>query len=173
MSVRRRRDLGIGYIPEDRLRAGMVLDFTIAENYLLGHEWQRAWGGGFLLRLKGIHAEAGAMLRRYDVRTGTQGVSLMGRTLSGGNQQKVVIARAIACQPTRGLDIGATQFVYTILHEARDQGVGVVLFSLDLDEILELSDRIAVMFNGRIAGVLPRSEANAQTIGALMTVVAE
>ena len=98
-------------------------------------------------------------------------------SLSGGNQQKIVIARAVqseprllvACQPTRGLDVEASRFVYKTLRAARTSGMGVLLFSLDLDEILELSDRVAVMFNGKIAGILSRSLTTPETIGALMT----
>jgi simple sugar transport system ATP-binding protein len=117
------------------------------------------------------------MVKRYDVRMGSRDSRTPARALSGGNQQKVVVARAmdshprlvVACQPTRGLDVSATRFVHDILRSARDNGVGVLLFSLDLDEILALSDRVAVMYNGRIAGIVPRGEATPERIGALMT----
>src|SRR5262249_42786123 len=122
-------------------------------------------------------ARAAEMIRAYDVRLGERDATAPGRALSGGNQQKVVFARAmdcqprllVACQPTRGLDRGATEFVYNTLRNVREKGAGILLFSLDLDEILELSDRIAVMFNGRIVGTLPRTEATAERLGALMT----
>jgi simple sugar transport system ATP-binding protein len=111
------------------------------------------------------------------VRVGPQEALTPARNLSGGNQQKVVVARAmegdprllVACQPTRGLDVEASRFVYRVLQEAKTRGLGVLLFSLDLDEVLRLSDRVAVLFNGRLAGVLSRGEATAERIGALMT----
>jgi ABC-type uncharacterized transport system ATPase subunit len=120
---------------------------------------------------------ANAMIQRYDVRVGQRDARALIRDLSGGNQQKAIIARAldgeprllIACQPTRGLDVEATRFVYRTLLDAKARGLGILLFSLDMDEILEISDRVAVMFNGQIAGVVPREQATPQGIGALMT----
>ncbi len=176
-SVRERQRQGVAYIPEDRHRAGMVLDFTVAENYLLGHERVREWGGGRTLNPNRMVARTAKMIQRYDVRGGSPDGLLPARTLSGGNQQKVVIARAmaseprllIACQPTRGLDVEAARFVYDTLRQARAAGLGVLLFSLDLDEIFALADRIAVMFDGGVAGVLPRAQATSQNVGALMT----
>ena len=170
-NVRSRQQQGIAYIPEDRHRAGMVMDFSVAENYLLGHERETAWGGGIALHPKTILSRAAQMIPRYDVRAGERGAIAPGRALSGGNQQKVVFARAmdsrprllVACQPTRGLDVEASRFVYETLLEARSRGLGVLLFSLDLDEVLRLSDRIAVMFNGQIAGVLTRDKATPET----------
>jgi simple sugar transport system ATP-binding protein len=156
----------------------MILDFDIAENYLLGHERSTEWGGGFIQDPGLMFRRADEMIRRYDVRAGFGGVPTPARALSGGNQQKVVVARAmeskprflIACQPTtRGLDVEASRFVYRTLSQARAKGLGVLLFSLDLDEIFQLSDRIAVMFNGRLAGILPRAVATPENIGALMT----
>lgn len=177
LSVRQRQKLGIAYIPEDRHKAGMVMEFSIAENYMLGHENAPEWGGGPILRATRLFTRATQMIKDYDVRMGSRDANSLARNLSGGNQQKVVIARAIdsepcllvACQPTRGLDRGATVFVYDTLRQARARGLGILLFSLDLDEILELSDRIAVMFNGRIVGLLNRAEATPERIGALMT----
>ena len=176
-SVRMRQKLGVAYIPEDRHRAGMILDFSIGENYLLGHEKDPQWGGGFALNRGKIADRAGTMIAGYDVRLGTRTSDARAGDLSGGNQQKVVIARAldgqprvlVACQPTRGLDTGASGFVYEALRKAREAGMGVLLFSLDLDEVLELSDRVAVMYNGQIVDVLQRNEATPEVIGALMT----
>jgi simple sugar transport system ATP-binding protein len=176
-SVRRRREMGIGYVPEDRHRVGMILEFSIAENYLLGHETDATWGGGAMLSPRTMQARADNMIHDYDVRVGERDSRALAGELSGGNQQKVVIARVleanprmlVACQPTRGLDTGATEFVYNSLRRATKEGLGVLLFSLDLDEILELSDRIAVIFNGSIAGVLTREEVTAERVGALMT----
>ena len=181
LSVRQRQQLGIAYIPEDRHKAGMVMDFSIAENYLLGHENAPEWGGGAVLHASRLLTRATRMIQDYDVRMGSRDANSSARNLSGGNQQKVVIARAmdsepcllVACQPTRGLDRGATVFVYDALRQARARGLGILLFSLDLDEILELSDRIAIMFNGRIVGLLDRAEATPERIGALMTGAAE
>ena len=177
LTVRQRQTAGIAYIPEDRHRAGMILDFSIAENYLLGHEYEAAWGGGQVLDTETLLARTQAMVTRYDVRGGTLGGTASGGALSGGNQQKVVFARAmdstprllIACQPTRGLDVAAARFVYKTLEEARARGLGILLFSLDLEEVLRLSDRVAVMFNGRIAGIVSRSQATPERVGALMT----
>ncbi len=177
LPVRQRQQLGIAYIPEDRHKAGMVMDFSIAENYLLGHENASEWGGGVVLHASRLFTRATRMIRDYDVRMGDRDANAPVRNLSGGNQQKVVIARAmdsapcllVACQPTRGLDRGATVFVYDTLRQARARGLGILLFSLDLDEVLELSDRIAVMFNGRIVGLLDRADATPDRIGALMT----
>ena len=177
LSVRRRQQSGVAYIPEDRHKAGMVMDFSIAENYLLGHENAPEWGGGVVLNASRLLTRATQMIGDYDVRLGSRDAGSPARNLSGGNQQKVVVARAmdsepcllVACQPTRGLDRGATVFVYDTLRQARARGLGILLFSLDLDEILELSDRIAVMFNGRIVGLLDRAEATPERIGALMT----
>jgi len=177
MSVRDRQRAGIAYIPEDRHRRALALDFTVAENYLMGHERTSSWGGGVVLNPRKMAARADAMVKSYDVRMGDRDSRSPARTLSGGNQQKIVVARAIeseprllvASQPTRGLDVEAARFVYQTLREARSRGLGILLFSLDLDEIMELSDRIAVMFNGEIAGIVPRSEATPEGIGALMT----
>ena len=177
LNSRHRQKSGIAYIPEDRHRAGMILDFSIAENYLLGHEREPAWGGGLTLDTGTLLSRTQEMVQRYDVRGGMAGGMARGGALSGGNQQKVVFARAmdsgprllVACQPTRGLDVEASRFVYKTIQDARAQGMGVLLFSLDLDEILQLSDRIAVMFNGRVAGILNRQESTPERIGALMT----
>ena len=177
LSVQARRELGISYIPEDRHRVGMISDFSVAENYLLGHQRDATWGGGTVIAMPNVVAQTERMMRGGDVRAAEGGANLLAGSLSGGNQQKVVIARALqsqprllaACQPTRGLDVEASRFVYKTLRDARASGLGVLLFSLDLDEILELSDRVAVMFNGKIAGILPRALATAETVGALMT----
>jgi simple sugar transport system ATP-binding protein len=176
-SVGRRLRAGIATIPEDRMRGGLVLDFDIAENYLLGHETDIVWGGGALLSLPAIRQRAEAMIRRYDVRAGLSGAAAPARTLSGGNQQKLVVARAldaeprlvVACQPTRGLDVRASAFVHQALRDVRGRGGSVLLFSHDLDEILALSDRVAVMFQGEIREPLPAAEATRTRVGALMT----
>jgi simple sugar transport system ATP-binding protein len=149
-------DLGVGHIPEDRQRRGLVLDFTLAENLAL-HDYDKEPNSrlGWLFPSR-IVRRARELLQRFDVRGG--GAETRASALSGGNQQKVVLAREIArdpsillaAQPTRGLDVGAIEFVHRQLVEARDRGKGVLLVSLELEEILSLSDRILVVYEGAI-----------------------
>jgi general nucleoside transport system ATP-binding protein len=151
-------DLGVGHIPEDRQVRGLVLDFTLAENLAL-HDFRREpdskWGWLYPRRLI---QRAGRLLKEFDVRGG--GPRTLASSLSGGNQQKVVIAREVsrnpnilvAAQPTRGLDVGAIEFVHRRLVQERDEGRGILLVSFELDEILSLSDRILVIYEGRIVG---------------------
>jgi simple sugar transport system ATP-binding protein len=149
-------DTGVGHIPEDRQKRGLVLEFSLAENIAL-HEFDRPPNSRFgWLRPSVMLARAKTLLREFDVRGG--GPQTAARSLSGGNQQKVVVAREvsndpnvlIAAQPTRGLDVGAIEFVHRRLVEERDEGRAVLLVSLELDEILSLSDRILVMYEGEI-----------------------
>jgi ABC-type uncharacterized transport system ATPase subunit len=151
-------DEGVGHIPEDRQARGLVLEFTLAENLALEdyrHAPDSRWGWLFPRRLLD---RARQLLREYDVRGG--GPSARASALSGGNQQKVVIAREVgrdprvlvAAQPTRGLDVGAIEYVHKRLLAVRDEGKAVLLISLELDEILSLSDRILVLYEGRLAG---------------------
>jgi general nucleoside transport system ATP-binding protein len=155
-SARQRYDTGLGHIPEDRQRRGLVLDFTLAENLAL-HDYEKepfaklGW-----LRPGRMIASARRLLHEFDVRGG--GPRTRAAALSGGNQQKVVVAREvsrdprvlIAAQPTRGLDVGAIEFVHRRLVEERDEGRAVLLISLELDEVLSLADRILVLYEGRI-----------------------
>jgi simple sugar transport system ATP-binding protein len=157
-TARRMLDAGVGHIPEDRQRRGLVLEFTIAENIAL-HDYNRPpdskWGWLFPRRLT---QRAARLIREFDVRGG--GPQTRSGSLSGGNQQKVVAAREIArdprvliaAQPTRGLDVGAIEYLHRRLVEERDEGRAILLVSLELDEILSLSDRILVMYEGRIVG---------------------
>jgi general nucleoside transport system ATP-binding protein len=149
-------DVGVGHIPEDRQRRGLVLEFSLAENIAL-HDFDRAPNSRFgWLRPGRLIARAKRLLTEFDVRGG--GPQTPARALSGGNQQKVVVAREvgndprvlIAAQPTRGLDVGAIEFVHRRLVEERDEGRAVLLLSLELDEVLSLSDRILVMYEGEI-----------------------
>jgi general nucleoside transport system ATP-binding protein len=153
-----RLDAGLGHIPEDRQRRGLVLDFSLAENLALhdyDHEPASRFGWLFPKRLV---AKAAKLLQEFDVRGG--GPQTRADGLSGGNQQKVVLAREIdrnprvliAAQPTRGLDVGAIEFVHRRLVEERDEGRGILLVSLELEEVLSLSDRILVMYEGQIVG---------------------
>jgi simple sugar transport system ATP-binding protein len=149
-------DAGLGHIPEDRQRRGLVLDFSLAENVAL-HDYDSPPSSrlGWLFPSK-LVTRARALLQEFDVRGG--GPLTLARGLSGGNQQKVVLAREIdrnpkvliAAQPTRGLDVGAIEFVHRRLVGERDEGRGVLLVSLELDEILSLSDRILVMYEGEL-----------------------
>src|SRR6185312_15833645 len=170
-------DAGLGHIPEDRQRRGLVLEFSLAENLVL-HDYDKApisrrgW-----LSPRTLVQRAGGLLRAFDVRGG--GPSTRAGALSGGNQQKVVLAREIerdpkvliAAQPTRGLDVGAIEFVHRRLITERDEGRGVLLVSLELEEIFSLSDRILVLFEGQIVGEYP-PDVSENTLGLAMTGVA-
>ncbi len=160
-TVRQVLDAGAGFVPEDRQHDGLVPEFTIAENLML----DRSDGAPFVrfgaLRLKQLHAFAEDRLTRYDVRA--QGIGTRVGRLSGGNQQKVVLARElsrdlrllVAAQPTRGLDVGSIEFVHEQIVATRDAGVPVVVVSTELDEVVALADRIAVMYRGRVVGIVP------------------
>jgi general nucleoside transport system ATP-binding protein len=173
-SVKECLDAGLGHIPEDRQRRGLVLDFTLAENLAL-HDYDAppASRYGWLFPSK-LLVRARKLLQEFDVRGG--GPATLARGLSGGNQQKVVLAREIdrnpkvliAAQPTRGLDVGAIEFVHRRLVEERDAGRGVLLVSLELDEILSLSDRILVMYEGEIVAEFPPG-ASEEELGVAMT----
>jgi ABC-type uncharacterized transport system ATPase subunit len=167
-------DAGLGHIPEDRLRRGLVLDFTLAENLAL-HDYRKQPNSRFgWLRPGRIIAWARRLLREFDVRGG--GPETRASSLSGGNQQKVVVAREverdprvlIAAQPTRGLDVGAIEFVHRRLVQERDDGRAILLVSLELDEVLSLSDRILVIYEGRIVGEYDAT-ASAEDLGIAMT----
>jgi simple sugar transport system ATP-binding protein len=155
-SASRILDIGLGHIPEDRQRRGLVLEFSLAENLAL-HDFDKEPNSRFgWLYPQRLVQRATTLLRQFDVRGG--GPQTRAGALSGGNQQKVVLAREmsrgprvlIAAQPTRGLDVGAIEFVHRRLIEARDGGEAVLLVSLELDEVLSLADRILVMYEGRI-----------------------
>ena len=153
-------DSRVSHIPEDRNKMGLVGDFSIAENLVLKDTETEAFseGRGLLLKKKQIAAYAEQMKEKYDIRC--SGIGQNTRSLSGGNQQKVILARElerepellIAVHPTRGLDIGATRYVHDSMIKARDSGCAVLLVSADIEEVVELSDRICVMFEGRIMG---------------------
>jgi ABC-type uncharacterized transport system ATPase subunit len=165
---------GIGHIPEDRHRRGLVLPFTLAENLALSAYRKPPYSRWSFLNLRSIFSRARRLLKEFDVRGG--GPSTPAFALSGGNQQKVVLAREIdgnpkvliAAQPTRGLDVGAIEFVHRRLVEQRDAGRAVLLVSLELEEILSLSDRILVIYEGRIVGEFPPT-ATEEELGFAMT----
>ena len=165
---------GMGHIPEDRQRRGLVLEFSLAENLAL-HDYDKAPFSRFgWLNPRRVIAYARRLLKEYDVRGG--GPQTRAGSLSGGNQQKVVVAREvarnprvlIAAQPTRGLDVGAIEFVHQRLVAERDAGRAILLVSLELDEILSLSDRILVIYEGRIVGEYP-PEVSEEELGVAMT----
>ena len=167
-------DSGIGHIPEDRHRRGLVLPFTLTENLALSSFRRPPNSRGGFLNLRAMLSRARKLLKEFDVRGGTPTTPAF--ALSGGNQQKVVLAREIdgdpkvliAAQPTRGLDVGAIEFVHRRLIEQRDAGRAVFLVSLELEEILSLSDRILVIYEGRIVGEFPPT-ATEEELGLAMT----
>jgi len=155
-STRTCHRLGMAHIPEDRHKSGMIGDFTIAENMVLNSYYDERFSNGLSLRWGDVYDAAARDALAFDVRTPS--IFLHGDNLSGGNQQKMVIARelsrdikfVVAAQPTRGLDVGSIEYVHDRIVQARDGGAGVLVVSTELDEILALSDRILVMFRGRI-----------------------
>jgi simple sugar transport system ATP-binding protein len=165
---------GVAHVPEDRLHTGVAPSLSIASNVVLKDYRTGDVTAGPLLRLSAIRERAAALIARYDVRGGTP--QLPARLLSGGNLQKVVLGREfageprvlVAASPTRGLDVAAIETVHAYLSDAASRGMAVLLLSEDLDEILALADRIAVMFEGRIVGELEAAEATVEELGLLM-----
>ncbi|WP_072725187.1 ABC transporter ATP-binding protein [Tepidibacter thalassicus] len=170
---------GLCNIPEDRQKRGLVLDFTVAENMVLENYSKPQFSKGFRLLEENIRNFARDLISKFDVRPADE--TLKARALSGGNQQKIIIAREvtnnpdllIATQPTRGLDVGAIEFVHKALVEQRDKGKGVLLVSLELDEIMSVSDRIAVIYEGKIVGIIDSKDADENTLGLMMAGGAE
>jgi len=165
---------GVGHIPQDRHRHGLVLQYTVAENIVLQTYYHKPYSKNAILNFKEIDKKARELIDEYDVRT--PGPQTLAGSLSGGNQQKVIIGREIdrspdlliAAQPTRGLDVGAIEFIHRRLIEERDKGRAVILMSFELDEILNVSDRIAVMFDGQIIDIVKPEETTEQELGLLM-----
>ena len=169
-----RRRAGIGHIPEDRQAEGLIMDFAAWENIAFGYQSDPAWSNGPFLDRDAIRNDAAAKIGRFDIRP--PDCDLAARSFSGGNQQKIVCAREIernpdlllVGQPTRGVDIGAIEFIHRRIVELRDAGKAALLVSVELDEIMALSDRIAVMFDGRIMGERLPTETTAAELGLLM-----
>ncbi|MCC9088710.1 ABC transporter ATP-binding protein [Bacillus pumilus] len=165
---------GIGHIPQDRHKHGLVLDFSIGENISLQTYYQRPYSKFGLMNMKNIYQKAKRIITEYDVRTPSEYTEA--RALSGGNQQKAIIGREvdrnpdllIAAQPTRGLDVGAIEFVHKRLIEQRDTGKAVLLISFELDEIINVSDKIAVIFEGSMIAIVDPKETTEQALGLLM-----
>lgn len=174
LSVKERRQRGLGFVPEDRQGTALVLDYSIATNLVLRDFDEPPVSKRGVLDLRHIARNAAQLVKRYDVRARSAQQPV--RFLSGGNQQKVVLAREIEGRPNilvvmqacKGLDVGAIEFVQNTLLELRSMGVAILYVSTELEHVLEVSDRVSVIFRGRITGTVPVSEASAARIGELM-----
>lgn len=174
LAPRQITEKGLAHIPQDRQKLGLVLDFPVAENISLQTYYQQPYSKNKILKYDKINDFAKRIVEEYDVRTPS--IHTKTSALSGGNQQKVIIGREvdrspdllIAAQPTRGLDVGAIEFIHKKLVEERDKGRAVLLLSFELDEILNVSDRIVVIFDGQIVADLKPDETNEQELGLLM-----
>ena len=165
----------MSHIPEDRHKHGLVLDYSLEDNIVL----QRYFEGDFtkhgFLRRKSIRSYAERLIKQYDIRSG-QGAVTVSRSMSGGNQQKAIVAREIdrdpkllvAVQPTRGLDVGAIEYIHRQIVAQRDAGKAVLLVSLEMDEVLDVSDRILVMYEGEIVGELDPKKTTPEEMGLYM-----
>jgi ABC-type uncharacterized transport system ATPase subunit len=173
-SPRQVSDLGVAHIPEDRGRDGLINPMTVAENYILDSYHKPPYSKRGIFDLKAVRERAAQGVKDFDIRTPS--IDTMAGSLSGGNQQKVVVARefsvpvqlVIAAQPTRGLDVGSIEYIHRRLVEQRDAGAAILIVSTELDEVLAVADRIAVMFDGRIVGILAGDDATYENLGLLM-----
>ena len=173
--IRKRSKTGMSHIPEDRHKYGLVLDYTLEQNMVLQRYWQKEFEKVGFIKKKAVRKYSDKLIEQYDVRSG-QGSVTMVRSMSGGNQQKAIVAREldrehkllIAVQPTRGLDVGAIEFIHSQIVKDRDAGAGVLLVSLELDEVMNLSDRILVMYEGEIVGELDPKKTTVQELGLYM-----
>jgi simple sugar transport system ATP-binding protein len=165
---------GVGIVPEDRHAVAIVPELSVAENLLLGRLDRFSRFG--LLNRAAMNEAAAALMRKFDVRCESPDLPIS--SLSGGNQQKAVLARELAvdrlsfllaAQPTRGLDVGAVESIYGYIRAARDQGLGVLLISSELDELIAVSDRVIVLYRGRIVGEMTANQGNREAIGAMMS----
>lgn len=174
LSPRKITELSVGHVPEDRHRDGLVLDMTLAENMALQTYYKEPMSKNHILNFSHIKEYAQKLMKEFDVRGA--GEFVLAKGFSGGNQQKAIIAREIdrdpdliiVSQPTRGLDVGAIEYIHKRLIEERDKGKAVLVVSFELDEILNLSDRIAVIHDGKIQGIVSPKETNKQELGILM-----
>ena len=175
-SAIRKRLKHLSHIPEDRHKHGLVLDFTLEQNMVLQRFRETRFEKAGFLKKDAIREYANVLIEQYDVRSG-QGPVTIARSMSGGNQQKAIIAREldrdkpliIAVQPTRGLDVGAIEYIHKQLVAERDKGKAVLLVSLELDEVMSLSDRILVLYDGQIVGQLDPKQTNIQELGLYMS----
>jgi ABC-type uncharacterized transport system ATPase subunit len=167
-------ELGVAHIPEDRQRDGLVLSFPITDNLMLCTYYTSAFADGPQIQFDRLHEYAERISKEFDVRTPS--VDVPAQNLSGGNQQKVIVAREfsrpikllVAAQPTRGLDVGSIEYIHSRIIQQRDEGVAVLLVSVELDEIMALSDRIAVMYEGHIVGTADAGDITREELGLLM-----
>lgn len=174
-SIEKRNKGGVSHIPEDRHKHGLVLDYTLEQNMVLQRYKEREFQNVGFIRFKQVRNYANSLIEQYDVRSG-QGPITKARSMSGGNQQKAIVAREldrphkllIAVQPTRGLDVGAIEYIHSQIVKDRDEGAGVLLVSLELDEVMNLSDRILVMYEGEIVGELDPKKTTVQELGLYM-----
>ena len=175
MPIRERGKLGMAHIPEDRHKHGLVLDYTLENNLVLQRYWDKEFQTAGFIKSGAVRAYSDRLIEQYDVRSG-QGSTTVARSMSGGNQQKAIIAREIerdpqllvAVQPTRGLDVGAIEYIHSQIVAQRDAGKAVLLVSLELDEVMNLSDRILVMYEGEIVGEFDPKTTDVQTLGLYM-----
>ncbi|WIV10405.1 ABC transporter ATP-binding protein [Proteiniborus sp. MB09-C3] len=175
-SIRQRSIAGMSHIPEDRHKHGLVLDYKLEENLVLQRYWQPEFQKGGFIKFDAVRKYAEMLIEKFDIRSG-QGPVTMARSMSGGNQQKAIIAREIdkdhellvAVQPTRGLDVGAIEYVHKQLVARRDAGKAVFLVSLELDEVMNVSDRILVIYEGEIVGELDPKAITVQELGLYMS----
>lgn len=174
-STRKRREGGMGVIPEDRHRHGLLLEAPLWENRMLGHVTEKPNSNGTFLTLKAARADTERIVREYDVRT--PGIEVTAASLSGGNQQKLIVGREmshlprllIAAHPTRGVDVGAQAQIWDQIHEARREGLAVLLISADLDELIGLSDTLRVMYRGRLVAEADPGTITPEELGTAMT----
>ncbi len=175
-SIRKRSKLGMSHVPEDRQKYGLVLDYSLEKNLILQLYWQEPFQRHGILQPNAMRQYSEELIEKYDVRSG-QGPVTIARSMSGGNQQKAIIAREIekncnlliCVQPTRGLDVGAIEFIHKQIVKARDDGKAVLLMSLELDEVMDLSDRILVMYEGEITGELNPKKTTPEELGLYMS----
>jgi simple sugar transport system ATP-binding protein len=173
-SPRQITELGSAHIPEDRQKDGLVLSFPVADNLVLNTYYQPPFAQGLIAQHDKVIENSVNLVEKFDIRTPS--VTTTVSALSGGNQQKVIVAREfsrpikllIASQPTRGLDVGSIEYIHKRLIEKRDEGTAIVLVSTELDEVIQLSDRIAVMYRGKIIDTLDGANANKEVLGLLM-----
>ena len=175
LPIRERSKMGMSHIPEDRHKHGLVLDYTLENNMVLQRYWDKEFQNAGFIKSGAVRAYSDRLIEQYDVRSG-QGSITIARSMSGGNQQKAIIAREIdkdpqlliAVQPTRGLDVGAIEYIHKQIIAQRDSGKAVLLVSLELDEVMNLSDRILVMYEGEIVGEFDPKTTDVQTLGLYM-----
>jgi simple sugar transport system ATP-binding protein len=175
LTVRKRYESGLGHIPQDRHKHGLVLDFTLEDNMILETYYQEPYSKRGILQRDCIRKHAQELIKQFDVRS-AKGEHTVVRSMSGGNQQKAIIAREvdrspslmIVAQPTRGLDVGAIEYIHRRILAERSKGKTIILFSFELEEILNLSDRIAVMYEGEFVGIVDALHTDEKEIGLMM-----